>query len=40
MMNLQWGEMTPEEKRRGMHEARKHFRFCVKIYKNQIREGR
>ena len=39
-MKLNWSKMAPEETQRRGHEARKHLRSCVKIYKHQIGEGR
>ena len=32
--------MDPAEKERRMRAARKHFRFCNKIYQHQVKEGR
>ena len=40
MMNLNWGKMTTEEKERRMKAARKHLRFCVRVYRHQVKEGR
>ena len=40
MMNVNWPRMSAEEKARRMHEALKHLRFCVNIYKHQVSEGR
>ena len=40
MMNLNWGKMTEEQKEKRMTSARSHLRFCVKIYKHQVKENR
>ena len=40
MMNLNWDKMSPEEWKRRMRAARKHLRFCVKVYQHQVAEGR
>ena len=40
MMELNWPKMSPGERDRRMQAARKHFKFCMRIYQYQIDGGR
>jgi hypothetical protein len=40
MIKLNWSKMGPDEKDRRTKVARRHLRFCVKLYQHQANEGR
>ena len=40
IMNFNWNKLGPEEKEKRMKNARRHLRFCVRVYRHQVSEGR